>query len=180
MTVHSQWAVSLVSLLQVHLQLQNSWAQKHIPQSPSQQSDWKAWQQYWSTYISEEKETTSAQPTQTPVENIDKDTRSYLDIPVASSETDPLAWRRVEHERFATLARKYLRICGTSVPSKKGLQPAGNMSSDSRGWFLPQNVNKLIFLAKNMKWMFMFTCCLVCAITIITVVFLVGNNRLTF
>ena len=83
-------------------------------------------------YTSEEKETTSAQPTQTPVEKIDRDITSYLNIPVASSETDPLAWRRVEHERFATLARKYLRICGTSVPSEKGLQPAGNVYSDSR------------------------------------------------
>ena len=43
------------------------------------------------------------------------------------------------------------RTCGTSVPSERVFSTAGHVCNDSRSRLLPENVNKLIFLAKNMK-----------------------------
>ena len=105
-------------------------------------------------FISNEEGAASTQPTLTPAEKIDKEIQAYLDLPVASSDTDPLAWWRMEHDSFPHLAkvtRKYLCICGTSVPSERVFSTAEHICNDSRSRLLPENVNKLIFLAKNMK-----------------------------
>ena len=105
-------------------------------------------------FISNEEGAAAARPTLTPAEKIDKEIEAYFDLPVASSDTDPLTWWRMEHNRFphlAQLARKYLCICGTSVPSERVFSTAGHICNDSRSRLLPENVNKLIFLAKNMK-----------------------------
>ena len=104
--------------------------------------------------INEEEGTSSTQLTLTTDEKIEKEMYTYLDIPLAPSDTDPLVWWKTENERFphlAQLAKKYLCICGTSVPSERIFSTAGNISGDSRCRLLPQNVNKLVFLAKNMK-----------------------------
>ena len=60
--------------------------------------------------------------TQTPHLQIQKEIDSYLDFPPVDAEVDPLAWWKVERGRFpnlANLAKKYLYICGTSVPSER-------------------------------------------------------------
>ena len=51
---------------------------------------------------------------------------------------------------LAHLAKKYLCICGTSVPSERTFSTAGHIASHTRGRLLPENVSKLLFLAKNM------------------------------
>ena len=59
--------------------------------------------------------------TQTPRLQIQKEIESYLDFPPIDAEVDPLAWWKAERGRFpnlANLAKKYLCICGTSVPSE--------------------------------------------------------------
>ena len=76
-------------------------------------------------FISNEEGAAAARPTLTPPEKIE----AYLDLPVASSDTDPLTW--IEHYRFphlAQLARKYLCICGTSVPSERVFSTAGHIN----------------------------------------------------
>ena len=88
-----------------------------------------------------------------PREKINLEISSYLDIPTLEMDADPLVWWRIEHLRFpnlAQLSRKYLSICGTSVPSERLFSLAGHISNSSRGRLLPENVNKLVFLAKNM------------------------------
>ena len=50
--------------------------------------------------------------------------------------------------RFSNLG-KYLCICGTSVPSERVFSTAGHIASRSRSRLLPQNVSKLLFLAKT-------------------------------
>ena len=105
-------------------------------------------------HISNEEGAANAQPTLSPAEKIDKEIQAYLDLPVALSDTNPLTWWRMEHASFphlAKVARKYLCICGTSVPSERVFSTAGHVCNDSRSRLLPENVNKLIFLAKNMK-----------------------------
>ena len=107
-------------------------------------------------HIEEENEHSQSHSTNplTPSQVIDKEISSYLDFPSAESDTDPLVWWRSEKGRFpnlAHIARKYLCVCGTSVPSERVFSTAGHIASRSRGRLLPQNVSKLLFLAKNMQ-----------------------------
>ena len=48
------------------------------------------------------------------------------------------------------MARKYLCITATSVPSEQLFSTAGNIVSDKRSALLPENVEKLLFLHSNL------------------------------
>ena len=101
-----------------------------------------------------EQESEPSTSTLTPSQLIDKEITSYLDFPAVESDIDPLSRWKSEKGRFpnlAYIARKYLCICGTSVPSERVFSTAGHIASRSRGRLLPQNVSKLLFLAKNMQ-----------------------------
>ena len=92
--------------------------------------------------------------TQTPRPQIQKeiDSYMYLDFPPVDAEVDPLAWWKVERGQFpniANLAKKYLCICGTSVPSEQSFSTASHIASQACGRLLPENVSKLLFLARN-------------------------------
>ena len=78
---------------------------------------------------------------------------SYLEFPIAESDTSPLVWWKAECRRFPTLAhlaQKYLCICGTSVPSERVFSRGGHIVSKYRCRLKPKNVNKLIFLSQNL------------------------------
>ena len=47
---------------------------------------------------------------------------------------------------LAHLAKKYLCICGTSVPSERTFSTAGHIASHTRGRLLPENVSKLLLV----------------------------------
>ena len=51
-------------------------------------------------FIRNEEGAAAARPTLTPAEKIDKEIEAYFDLPVASSDTDPLTWWRMEHNNF--------------------------------------------------------------------------------
>lgn len=58
-------------------------------------------------------------------EEIDK----YLEINEEGKETDPLEWWKLHEKKFpilASIARKYLGICATSVPSERLFSDVGN------------------------------------------------------
>ena len=114
-------------------------------------------------HISNEEGAANLQPTLSPAEKIDKEIPVYFDLPVASSDTDPLVWWRMEHGSFphlAQVARKYLCVCGTSVPSERVFSTAGHVCNDSKSRLLPENVNILIFLAKNMNKLCIIAICM--------------------
>ena len=46
---------------------------------------------------------------------------------------------------LATLARKYLCVPATSVPSERAFSTSGYVVNDKRSCLLPENVNKLVF-----------------------------------
>ena len=53
-------------------------------------------------------------------EKVDKEIKRYEEYPPVDVDSDPLTWWRDEQKKFpvlGSLARKYLCICGTSVPS---------------------------------------------------------------
>ena len=105
-------------------------------------------------HIQDEDGSTQSSSTQTPCQQIDKEINSYLDLPTVEADTDPLTCWKMENGRFpdlAHLARKYLCVCDTSVPSERTFSTAGHIASHTRGRLLPQNVSQLLFLAKNME-----------------------------
>ena len=104
--------------------------------------------------IQEESEQSPSSSSLTPSQIIDKEIFTFIDFPGAESDTDPLAWWKCEQGRFpnlACIARKYLCICGTSVPSERVFSTVGYVASRSCGRLLPQNISQLLFLAKNMQ-----------------------------
>lgn len=68
--------------------------------------------------------------------------------------TEPLHWWKKNDSRFpivAKLARKYLAIPATSVPSERVFSPAGNIVNAKRSCLSSENVNMLVFLSKNLR-----------------------------
>ena len=89
----------------------------------------------------------------TPEEKAENEIGSYLEFPVAAIDTDPLQWWKKEEGRFpnlAQLAKKYLCVCGTSVPSERIFSKAGYINDHLRSRLDPKNVDKLVFLSVNM------------------------------
>lgn len=77
----------------------------------------------------------------------------YLSAEQIPPSSDPLNWWRLNEHRFqniARLARKYLAICGTSVPSERLFSTAGQVVTKRRASLHPDTVDCLLFLNKNM------------------------------
>ncbi len=66
-------------------------------------------------------------------------------------DADPLDWWKVEHSRFPHLAQlaRNISVCGTRFPSERMFSLAGHIMN-GRSRQLPENVNKLMFLPRNM------------------------------
>lgn len=88
----------------------------------------------------------------------DKDTieielLSYLQALDVDGEADPLEWWKLHQANFprvASLARKYLCIPATSAPSERAFSTGGNIVTCHRSALKPENVDRLVFLAKNL------------------------------
>ena len=66
---------------------------------------------------------------------------------------DPLTWWQQNQHRFpllATLAKKYLCICATSVPSERLFSSAGLVVNKRRASLNPDTVDMILFLKKIM------------------------------
>jgi len=62
---------------------------------------------------------------------------------------DPLVWWKANEYKFpviAKLAKKYLSIVATSVPSERLFSQAGQVVSQKRARLMPSRVNDLLFL----------------------------------
>ena len=88
----------------------------------------------------------------------------------------------MERDSFPPLtkvARKYLCICDTNVPSERVFSRAGHVCNDSRSQLLPDNVNKLIFVHCNSYYMYVLLYSQQFdTIIVIIVTFLVDNNHI--
>ena len=83
-------------------------------------------------------------------EEIDK----YLEMNEECKETNPLEWWKLHEKRFptlATIARKYLGICATSVPSERLFSDVGNNITNKRINLDSNLVEKMLFLKRNIN-----------------------------
>ncbi|KAL3048788.1 hypothetical protein OYC64_008294 [Pagothenia borchgrevinki] len=76
----------------------------------------------------------------------------YCDEKCIAPHLDPLDWWRVnetKYERLAQLARSYLCVPATSVPSERVFSAAGLILNRLRSCLHPDHVDQLIFLNNN-------------------------------
>ncbi|XP_077306275.1 E3 SUMO-protein ligase ZBED1-like [Lithobates pipiens] len=86
-------------------------------------------------------------------ESLSLELHSYLFLGNTDSEDDPLVWWKTHKEqypRLSALARKYLCIPATSSPSERVFSTGGNIVTCRCSALKPQNVDRLVFLAKNL------------------------------
>jgi len=82
----------------------------------------------------------------------------YLDnirIPPALPDMDPFKWWSDNEKRFPVLfniARKFLGIPATSVPSERLFSDAGNQITSERNRLKAETVSELLFLKRNMEY----------------------------
>ena len=65
----------------------------------------------------------------------------------------PIEWwgkNQTQYPLLSQLARRYLAIPATSVPCERVFSAAGHIVSERRSCLLQDNVNRLLFLTKNM------------------------------
>ena len=85
---------------------------------------------------------------------VKEEVTSYKAVNCIPLDSDPLLWWKTNEPFFpftSKLARHYLAIPATSVPSERVFSTAGDIVTASRSALSADNVDKLIFLAKNMK-----------------------------
>ena len=96
--------------------------------------------------------------TQANTEEDDEVTR-YVRLGNIKVKDDPMTWWVNHRDSFLTLtqlARKYLSIPATSVPSERLFSDAGNHISAKRTRLAPDLVNKFLFLKRNSTHFEMF------------------------
>ena len=79
--------------------------------------------------------------------------QAYIGEDVLPRLEDPLTWWKTHEKRFnllSQLAKKYLCVPGTSVPSERLFSKAGELVSIRRNRLKSKNVNMMLFLNKNM------------------------------
>ena len=83
---------------------------------------------------------------------IQKQTSMYFTEDPVSFESNPLQWWKMNATRFPdllTLARRFLAVAGSSVPSEVVFSAAGVLLTKRRNALNPSNVDAQIFLRKN-------------------------------
>ena len=79
---------------------------------------------------------------------------------LADPNTNPFKWWNENKQRFpvlAILARKYLSIPATSVPSERLFSDAGNNMTNKRTHLNPKFFQEILFIKRNSKYIDMFT-----------------------
>lgn len=79
---------------------------------------------------------------------------AYLMILNVKEDVNPLEWWRKheeDYQRVGKLAKKYLSIPATSASSERLFSVTGNIVTCKRASLLPDAVDRLAFLSKNMQ-----------------------------
>ncbi|KAK7915973.1 hypothetical protein WMY93_011734 [Mugilogobius chulae] len=85
---------------------------------------------------------------------IEEEVSTYRSAPSIHVDANPFIWWKTNKAKFphvAELARRHLCVPGTSVASERIFSTAGDIVDANRSRLGADNVDKLIFLQKNMK-----------------------------
>ena len=80
--------------------------------------------------------------------------RHYFEEPNIDRKNNPLEWWKINEKKFPRLhqiAKKYLCIPGSSVPSERLFSKAGQLVSERRNRLKPKNIDMMLFLNQNLK-----------------------------
>ena len=83
---------------------------------------------------------------------VEKEMYNYLCLDTGL--VNPLIWWRDNEKyfpRLSQLARKYLYVPATSVPSERVFSVAEHVVNEKRSSLLPENVNMLVFFCANLQ-----------------------------
>ena len=81
--------------------------------------------------------------------------RRFFEEKNIDHKVNPLQWWNENGARFLRmmmLAKKYLAIPGLSVPSERLFSKAGELVSAKRNRIKPKNIDIMLFLNKNLKF----------------------------
>ena len=95
--------------------------------------------------------TPSEQEELRPVEKTKAEVCKYLSEDPALD--NPLQWWKDNSSKYPTLvqlAKQYLAIPATSVPSERAFSAAGHIANERRSCLLPDSITMLVFLAENL------------------------------
>ena len=84
--------------------------------------------------------------------NASVETTKYFNDKLIKREDDPMNWWLLNgkyYPNMSMLAKKYLCITATSVPSEQLFSKAGELVSHKQSCLQPKNVNMLLFLNQN-------------------------------
>ena len=84
----------------------------------------------------------------------EREVTRYLQVANVDPDGNPLSWWQQfasVYPMLAPLARRYLAIPATSVPSERLFSGCGQIVTPHRNRLSQESVNKMIFLAKNLK-----------------------------
>ena len=103
--------------------------------------------------LGDELGTDTTTSSQVAVPAADREVDLYKTLPKAYTN-DILQWWQQHEGSFpilAKMAKKYLCVPATSVPSERQFSAAGNIVSAKRNSLKPGKVNQLCFLSANLK-----------------------------
>ncbi len=86
--------------------------------------------------------------------DIKEEVASYLAASGITVDGDPLTWwksNECKYPHIAKMARCYLAVPGSSVPSERVFSTTGDIVTAKRSTLSPDNVDILVFLKKNLK-----------------------------
>ncbi|XP_056292793.1 zinc finger BED domain-containing protein 4-like [Pseudoliparis swirei] len=86
--------------------------------------------------------------------DIKEEVAFYLAASGITVDGDPLTWwksNEFKYPHIAKMARCYLAVPGSSVPSERVFSTAGDIVTAKRSTLSPDNVDTLVFLKKNLK-----------------------------
>jgi len=90
------------------------------------------------------------------VSNINNEVVIYESYPQVGIDTNVLSWWKMQKDTLPILskmARKYLSVPATSVPSESLFSKAGIISSGNRSSISPKVLRELLFLHKNQNYL---------------------------
>ncbi len=98
-----------------------------------------------------ERPLTANMDSKTPADIIKEEVASYLAASGITVDGDPLTWwksNECKYPHIAKMARCYLAVPGSSVPSERVVSTAGDIVTAKRSTLSPDNVDILVFLKK--------------------------------